>query len=79
MACTQADKRKMRPKEKLIPILDDLDQSWTKREMRQAAMMYKNNVSLENMAKLLRPHDRLNNAVDEVALLIMHLGRQGMV
>lgn len=79
MACMNAEKKKLRPKEQQIIILDDLHQSWTEKEMKEAAFMYKNGCSLEMMAKKLRPYDKLSNATDEVALLIIHLGRQGRI
>lgn len=78
MACEQADKLKLRPQE-LVIILDDLDFSWTKEEMREAIKMYKAGAKIDLMAKVLRPKDKLCNAIDEVALLIMHLARQDLI
>lgn len=76
MASIAADKRKSNPKSELIMILDDLDFSWTKREIQQAIFMWTSGYSIVDMAKKLRPHDSKQNGTDEVALLIMHLGRQ---
>ena len=79
MACSRTEKLKTRPKSKLVIILDDLDFSWTKLEVAKAILMWRNGYSLGEMAKQLRPYDGVKNAIDEVALLIMHLARQGKV
>ena len=79
MACTRTEKEKVRPKDKLVIVLDDLDFSWTKIEVVEAILMWRIGYSLEEMEKQLRPHDGVKNAIDEVALLIMHLARQGKV
>lgn len=76
MACSRTEKLKTRPKSKLVIILDDLDFSWTKLEVAKAILMWRNGYSLEEMAKQLRPHDSTKDAIDEVALLIMHLRRR---
>ena len=76
MACSRTEKLKTRPKNKLVIILDDLDFSWTKLEVAKAILMWRNGYSLEEMAKQLRPYDSTKDAIDEVALLIMHLRRR---
>ncbi len=76
MACSRTEKLKTRPKSKLVIILDDLDFSWTKLEVAKAILMWRNGYSLEEMAKQLRPYDSTKDAIDEVALLIMHLRRR---
>ncbi len=76
MACLRTEKLKTRPKSKLVIILDDLDFSWTKLEVAKAILMWKSGYSLGEMAKQLRPYDSTKDAIDEVALLIMHLRRR---
>lgn len=79
MACAAAEKSKVRPKDELVIALDDLDFSWTKIEVAKAILMWRIGYSLEEMAKQLRPYDGAKDAIDEVALLIMHLTRQGKI
>jgi len=79
MACQQAEMRKKSPKHRLVIALDDLDFSWTKHEIRKAIMLWNSGYSIQDMAKQLRPYDGMKDAVDEVALLIMHLKRQGKI
>ena len=79
MASVNAELAKRDIKEELVIILDDLDLSWTKDQVDKTEMMWKSGFSLEYMAKWLRPHDNEEDAEDEVALLVMHLKRQGKI
>jgi len=65
------------PKEKLIIALDDLSFEWTASEMEKAVRLYNMGASIREMARKLRPHTNLDKSLDEVAILIMHLARQG--
>ena len=79
MASVQADALKRNPKEKLVFVLDDLDLSWYPAEIEYAAQLWKEGKSIWDMAQILRPLDKNENAEDEVGLLIMHMMRQGIV
>lgn len=69
---------KMRqPKERLIIALDDLSFEWTAEEMEKAVRLYNMGATIREMARKLRPYTNLDKSLDEVAILIMHLGRQG--
>ncbi|QUH21451.1 hypothetical protein [Alkaliphilus sp. B6464] len=78
MATTTTDKIKRNLKDYVI-ILDDLDLTWTTEQIQQAIFMWTCGWSIEEMARKLRKYDGIRNAVDEVALLIMHLGRQNKI
>jgi len=79
MACLKAEKKKVNLKEPIIVILDDLDLSWTKEEIGFAEKMWRSGFSIELMAQTLRPHDKEEDSIDETALLIMHLKREGRI
>ena len=79
LASVEADKKKIKLKERVISILDDLDLSWNKTEMKKAIRMYNEKICLKEMAKELRPYDSILTGIDEVALLIIHLGRRGLI
>lgn len=78
MATTTTDVIKRNPKN-LVIILDDLDFTWTENEINMAIFMWTCGWSIEDMARKLRKYDGIKNGSDEVALLIMHLGRQGKI
>ena len=79
MASVRADIKKRRPDERLISILDDLDLSWHPAEVVEAVEMRVAGNSIYTMAAKLRPCDKKQDAIDEVALLIMHLKRQKLI
>jgi len=79
MGSVYAAKRKTRPRERLVIALDDLDFSWTNQEIMTATLLWNLGTPIKIMAKKLRPHDSIANGIDEVALLIMHLKRQGKI
>lgn len=79
MACIMAETSKRVLKEPITIILDDLDFTWTEKEINMAIFMWTYGWSIEQMARKLRKYDGIKNAVDEVALLIMHLSRQGKI
>ncbi|MEG6615365.1 hypothetical protein V6C27_02830 [Peptococcaceae bacterium 1198_IL3148] len=77
------DSLKLRPKEELKIALYDLDFSWYHWEIEQVIELWNEGVSIEDIALQVRPAKNgiktRDDAVDEVALLIMHLRRQGMI
>jgi len=79
MACTLLDVKNRWPKEEMIPLCDDLNLAATKSELIKVAMMWKSGFNLKDMAKYLRPNDKLENTMDEVWIMCMHLSRQGMI
>ena len=79
MACLKAEKKKVNLKEPITVVLDDLDHSWTKDEIEYAEKMWRSGFSIDYMARRLRPHDKSEDSVDETALLIMHLKREGKI
>lgn len=79
MASVRADAIKRNPKEKLVCVLDDLDLSWYPAEIQYAAQLYREGKSIWDMARILRPLDQGQNANDEVAILIVHMARQGII
>jgi hypothetical protein len=74
---------KLRPKAELIIALDDLDFSWRKEEVERVIELWNANASIAEIADQTRPpvHSlrTKQDAEDEVALLIMHLRRQGQI
>ncbi len=76
MACVRAEKSKRRLKYGLEIILDDLDFTWTPAEIQRAIDMWNEGCSIRKIARELRRYDLIDNATDEVGLLIMHLRRQ---
>ena len=79
MASTRAEVTKRIPRTELVTILDDLDFSWTQEQIRIAVAMWKSGFGIPYMASKLRPLDKPDDANAETTLLIMHLGRQGMI
>lgn len=79
MAAKRADALKLRPKQELTIALDDLDFSWFPEQVQKVKEMWNKGASITEIAKVTRPANELKtpeDAVDEVALLIMHLQRQ---
>lgn len=79
MACQKADELKQALKEPVITILEDLDFSYTQSEIELAIDLWNRGLHINDMAKLIRKHDTLRNAIDEIALLIIHLKRQELI
>ena len=79
MASVRADVKKRLSEMPIKVILDDLDLSWTMEEMEQAVMMWNSGFSIGYMAGMLRSFDQPDDGVDETALLVMHLRRQGVI
>ena len=79
MASVRADVKKRLSEMPIKVILDDLDLSWTMKEMEQAVMMWNSGFSIGYMAGMLRSFDHPDDGVDETALLVMHLRRQGVI
>ena len=79
MASVRADTKKREPKEKIVCILDDLDLSWYPSEIKYAAQLWHQGMSIWEMAEILRPLDDSDNAADEVALLVIHMARQEII
>jgi len=59
MASIAAEKKKNRPNVQLIIALDDLDFSWTNKEVQQAIIMWNSSYSIKDMAKKLKPLDSI--------------------
>ncbi len=66
-------------KGRIIIALEDLDFSWTKEEVKIAIKEYNAGASFPAMAQKLRPKININDAIDEVALLIMDLTRKNKI
>lgn len=67
------DKWKLRPESSLIIILEDLDFSWFTKEIALVQKMWEQGLHIAELAKTV------DRDQDEVALLIMHLARQGKI
>ena len=74
---------KLRPREELVVVLEDLDFSWFQSEINQVAEMWEEGASLAEIAATVRPPRRglktKADTEDEVALLIFHLAREGRI
>lgn len=74
---------KLRPHTELTIILEDLDFSWHETEIERVIEMWQRGVSISEIAEQVRPPvypiRGKGDSVDEVALLIMHLCRQGKI
>lgn len=58
---------------KAVIVLEDLDFVWRESEVNEAAEMWKMGIPIDLIAK------NFGRDIDEVALLIMHLSRQGII
>lgn len=80
VACEREDKRKRYLKEEQFEIaLEDLDFVWKKEQICIAVDMYCKGECITEMAEVLRPDDATGAAIDEVAILLMHLKRTGRI
>ena len=79
----RASSLKLRPQTELTIILEDLDFSWHQHEIDLAVELWNSGVGIADIAKQIRPTAyplrTARDAEDEVALLIMHLCRQGKI
>jgi hypothetical protein len=73
-------------KRNMVIILDGLDFTWREWELEEAAQMWQNGIPFEVMVDKLRPHITdsayyrgYNDRADEVAMLLIHLGREGKI
>lgn len=73
MTRTELDKKKIRPSEQLIIIHDDLDFSWTRREMFAAQRMWNEGFSIFDMS------EAFERPIDEVFMLLHYLARKGRI
>jgi len=69
----ERDRMKLRPKSELVIILEDLDFSWYAVEMNKVKSLWKYGWHIKDIAKTVKRDQ------DEVAMLIMHLARQGRI
>ena len=67
------DRYKLRPQEELIVALDDLDFSWFPVEVNKVKKLWSLGWHIADIAK------HMKRDPDEVAVLIMHLARQGRI
>ncbi len=67
------DKIKLRPKEELVIVLEDLDFSWYKYEIEKVKKLWIYGWHIADIAKYIKRDQ------DEVAALIMHLARKGEI
>lgn len=67
------DKFKLRPKQKLVIALDDLDFTWLPSEIALVKMMWDFDYHIADIAA------KVKRDQDEVAVLIMHLARKGKI
>jgi len=68
------DKWKLRPQSELIIALDDLEFSWFPEEAEKAIKLWGSGCHIKEITKELYRDDP-----DEVAVLFMHLARQGKI
>ena len=65
--------------EKII-VLDELDFGWEKEDLYLLTQMYDQGKSAREMAELrISRYSRVNDAVDEITLAIMHLSREDKI
>lgn len=64
---------KIRPKSELIIALDDMDFSWYKKEIEKVKRLWDNNLHIADISR------QIDRDQDEVAILIMHLARNGEI
>ena len=69
----ERDRMKLRPKSELVIILEDLDFSWYANEIDKVKSLWKYGWHIKDIAKTVKRDQ------DEVAMLIMHLARQGRI
>jgi len=67
------DKWKLRPESSLIIILEDLDFSWFPQEISIVKKMWNTGCHIADIA------EKIERDQDEVAVLVMHLARQGKI
>lgn len=67
------DKFKLRPKQKLVIALDDLDFTWLPSEIALVKTMWDFGYHIADIAA------KVKRDQDEVAVLIMHLARKGKI
>ncbi|MBO8136779.1 MAG: hypothetical protein H0Z40_01370 [Desulfotomaculum sp.] len=74
---------KLRPRDELVVILDDLDFSWHEEEINRVVDMWNEGYSISEIVREIRPPrsglKTKRDAEDEVALLIFHLAREGRI
>lgn len=79
----RASSFKLRPHTELTIILEDLDFSWHQDEIEQVIELWQGGAGIADIAKQVRPATKSLrtewDAIDEVALLIIHLSRQGCI
>jgi len=73
MSAAYTDKWKLRPEQELLITLEDLDFSWYLDEVTLVKKLWLCGCHLADIAKKVRRDP------DEVAILIMHLARQGEI
>lgn len=72
-------------KEELFIIHDDLDFGWTKKDMQKVIELWNDGMSLEDIAKQVRPPRTLpikrtiDGSIDETFLLLFHLSRNDKI
>lgn len=79
-----ANTKPNKPIPEQIIVLDDLDFSWTESEVKQVKQLWKKGVSIVEIANTVRKQNldfyrKDQDAIDETALLIIHLGRKGQI
>lgn len=79
MACHKEDMKQCYLRESVEIALLDLNFSFTQTQIKLAIEAWNMGMSIEEMAKLVRPFDRKGDAIDETAILIMHLKRRGKI
>lgn len=68
------DVLKLRPKEQLVIILDDLDFSFFQKEIDSVIYLYNQGFTIKEIASIVKPTARRKGRV-EILLLIIHLLR----
>lgn len=68
------DKCKLRPNDELVFALEDLDLTFYREEVEKVTRLWKYGWHISDISKYINNRDQ-----DEVAVLVMHLARQGKI
>ena len=71
-----ADQMKRKLNEPVQVIWDNLDFSWTQREMEEVERLWERGVTIEDICDIVRPYTPIAQAGYEVTMLIMYLSEQ---
>ena len=67
------------PDEQVVIILDDLSTEWYPSEIQKVKDMWERGYHIKGIARIIRPYNSVDDAIDEVALLIFDLKRKRQI